>query len=212
MTEFLEDEVASAVVSESDVVFAGHVWDIRKDTFRYGDSDIVRDYVDHTGAVAIFALDEHDRVLLIKQYRHPVGMREWELPAGLLDEANEHPVEAAKRELAEETDYVAAEWNVLSEFYTSPGGSNEALRVYLARGLTAAPEVFHRTEEEADMEIRWVPFADCLDAVLARRVQNPALVISVLAAFAAKERDWSSLGAADLPWPRHPSNWTHTGR
>jgi 8-oxo-dGDP phosphatase len=208
----LEDDVATAVVSHSEIVFAGHVWDVRKDTFRYGDADIVRDYVDHTGAVGIVALDDEDRVLLIKQYRHPIGMREWELPAGLLDVNLEPAVTAAQRELAEETDYAAAEWSVLSEFYTSPGGSNEVLRLYLARGITAAAEVFDREEEEADLVKRWVPLDECVDAVLARRVQNPALVIGVLAAVAARSRGWSTLGAADLPWPRHPKNWRHPGR
>ena len=114
-------------------------------------------------------------MLLIKQYRHPVRTREWEIPAGLLDVDGEDPLAAAQRELAEEADLVAAEWAVLADFVTSPGGSDEAIRIYLARGLSATPEAFAREDEEADMELRWVPLDECVDAVLARRVQNPSL-------------------------------------
>ena len=120
----IEDEPAPTALTSSAVRFDGHVWNIRQDAFDYNGAEIVREYVDHPGAVAILALDDQDRVLLIQQYRHPVRMREWELPAGLLDVDGEHALIGAQRELAEETDVVASEWNVLTEFYTSPGGSN----------------------------------------------------------------------------------------
>ena len=206
----LADEPAFAPVTATEIAFDGKVWDVRRDTFGYNGSGIVREYLDHPGAVAILALDEQNQVLVIKQYRHPVRMRDWELPAGLLDEDGEHPLVGAQRELAEEADLTATDWSVLGEFSTSPGGSNEVIRIYLARGLAPAPDVFDRTEEEADIEVRWVPLGDCVDAVLARRVQNPSLVIGVLAAQAAQARGWSTLGAADEPWPRHPLNWDHT--
>lgn len=204
----LEDEPSFAPVESSAVAFAGKVWDVRRDTFDFNGEPIVREYVDHTGAVAILAIDENDRVLLIKQYRHPVRAREWEIPAGLLDISGEHPLVAAQRELAEEADLVASDWNVLSEFYTSPGGSTEAIRIYLARGLSATAEAFAREAEEADMEWRWVPLDDCVDAVLARRVQNPSLVLAVMTAHASRARGWSTLGAAEEPWPRHPGSWS----
>jgi ADP-ribose pyrophosphatase len=203
----LEDEPAFAEVSGSHLAFDGKVWGVRRDHFGYNGSAIIREYVDHPGAVAVLAIDDHDRVLLIKQYRHPVRMREWELPAGLLDEPGEDPAEAARRELAEETDVAAADWSVLAEFYTSPGGSTEAIRIYLARGLTSLDDAFDRTDEEADMEIRWVPLDECVDAVLARRVQNPSLALGVLAAQASRSRGWATLAPAETPWPRHPSNW-----
>ena len=202
----LEDEPVDADVSGSEVVFDGKVWGVRRDRFGYNGSAITREYVDHPGAVAVLALDEHDRVLLIKQYRHPVRMREWELPAGLLDEPGEDPAVAAQRELAEETDVAATDWSVLTDFYTSPGGSTEAIRIYLARGLRVLEDSFDRTDEEADMELRWVPLDDCVDAVLARRVQNPALALGALAAQASRSRGWATLAPADTPWPRHPSN------
>ncbi|QPZ40273.1 NUDIX domain-containing protein [Paramicrobacterium chengjingii] len=198
----LHDEITPAELESSDVAFHGHVWDIRRDTFRLNNASITREYMDHTGAVAILALDEHDRVLLINQYRHPVRARLWEIPAGLLDINAEHPLDAAKRELAEEADVEANEWAVLSEFYTSPGSSDEAIRIYLARGISALPERFDREDEEADIEKRWVNLDEITDAVRARAVQNPSLVTGVLSAFIARQRDWTGLGAADSDWPR----------
>jgi ADP-ribose pyrophosphatase len=176
---------------------------VRRDRFVYNDVTITREYLDHPGAVAVLALDEHDRVLLIKQYRHPTGLRGWELPAGLLDITGENAVVGAQRELAEEADVVATDWALLTEFYTSPGGSNEAIRVYLARGVSSVP-AFARTDEEADIELRWVPLDECVDAVMARRVENPILIVAILAAYVARSRGWSTLALADLPWPRHP--------
>jgi ADP-ribose pyrophosphatase len=200
----LADEPYPVPIKSSDVVFEGRVWNIRHEIFDYGDSTIARDYVDHTGAVAVLALDERGRVLLIKQYRHPIGARDWEIPAGLLDLDGESPVTAAQRELAEEADVVAERWDLLCDFATSPGGSNEAIRVYLARGVSDAPHVFEREEEEADLEKRWVDLEDVVDAVLNRRVANSILSLAVLAAHAARERGWSTLGDAESPWPRHP--------
>jgi ADP-ribose pyrophosphatase len=197
----LRDEPAPVEIVSRERVFAGRVWDVLSDTFVYGDEQITRDYVDHTGAVGVFAIDDDDRVFLIKQYRHPIGHRDWEIPAGLLDEDGESPLDAAKRELAEEADLVASEWAVLTEFWTTPGGSDEAIRVYLARGLSAAPEAFAREAEEADMQTTWVPLDELVEAVLARRLANAPLMIAALTAHAARARDWQTLGAADAPWP-----------
>lgn len=202
MTELLQDDPAEVEVARSETVYEGRVWNIRRDEVVYGGQTIVREYMDHTGAVAILALDEADRVLLIKQYRHPVRVRDWEIPAGLLDIAEEHPLLAAQRELAEEADLTAARWDVLGEFYTTPGGSDEAIRIYLARNLAAAPEAFARSDEEADIEVRWVALDELVDAVLARRVQNPSLVVGALAAHASRARGWATLAPGDEPWPR----------
>jgi len=200
----LRDELTSLPILESERVFEGRVWDVRRESVAFGDGEITRDFVDHTGAVAVLALDDEDRVCLIRQYRHPVRAREWELPAGLLDLEGESPLLGAQRELAEEVDLVAAEWSVLADFQTSPGGSNEALRIYLARGLSDAPEAFARTDEEAELEKHWVPLDEIVDAILARDVQNSILVIGGLAAQTSRARDWSTLAPGDAPWPRHP--------
>jgi len=200
----IADEPLDVEILESKLAFKGHVWDVRTETFAYGDRKLTRDFVDHTGAVAVVALDDDDRMLLIQQYRHPVRHRLWEIPAGLLDITGEDPLAAAQRELAEEADLVATDWSVLSEFYTSPGGSNEVIRLYLARGLVAAQEAFERSEEEADIVTRWVPLDEVVDGVLARRLQNHTLSIGALTAHAARARGWASLGAPEEPWSRHP--------
>lgn len=200
----LSDEPFHPEIVSSETVFDGKIWDVRRDVFRYNGDEITREYVDHTGAVAVLALDEDDRVLLIKQYRHPVRHRDWEIPAGLLDIHGEDPLTAVKRELAEEADLVAEEWNVLADVFTSPGGNDEAIRIYLARGVSAAPEAFAREAEEADIETAWLPLDEAVDAVLARTVHNAPLIIALLAARTARENGWSTLGAADEPWPSHP--------
>ncbi len=199
----LRDEPAAHDVSSSDVVFEGKIWDVRRDVFRHGDSDLTREYLDHPGAVAILALDDDDNALLIRQYRHPIAARDWELPAGLLDMDGERPLDGARRELAEEADVAAADWRLLAEFFTSPGGSNESIRVYLARGVTAT-SAFDRVAEEAELETRWVPLDDVVTAVLERRVTNSILSIAALAAHAARARGWSTLGDPDSDWPWHP--------
>ncbi|MDQ0895763.1 NUDIX domain-containing protein [Agromyces ramosus] len=199
--EPLADQPVEAPVRASERVFEGKVWDIRRDAFEFGGEEIVREYVDHTGAVGVLAIDDADRVFLIKQYRHPVRMRDWEIPAGLLDVDGEHPLAAAQRELAEEADLEASDWAVLADVATSPGGSDEVIRIYVARDLSATASVFAREAEEADMQTRWVPLAEGVEAVLARRIHNAPLAIALLAADAARARGWQSLGEADAPWP-----------
>jgi NTP pyrophosphohydrolases including oxidative damage repair enzymes len=177
----LEDVADPAPVVSSEVVYAGRVWDIRSDTVTFAGHELTREYTAHTGAVAVLALDDGDRVLLINQYRQPIGTRDWELPAGLLDVAGEPPLEAARRELAEETDLVAAHWEPLVSFHSSPGGSNEVIHVFLARGLAPAPETHERTEEESEIVVRWAPLSEVVAAVLDGRVRNAPLMLAVLA-------------------------------
>jgi ADP-ribose pyrophosphatase len=181
----------------------GRVWDVARETFDYDGKPITREVIRHPGAVAILALDDEGRVLLIRQYRHPIRTRAWEIPAGLLDKPGEPALTGAQRELAEEADLAAERWNVLADFQNSPGGSDETIRIFLARDVSAVP-AFERSEEEADIEVRWVPLDDVVDAVLARRVQSPSLVVGALAAVAARARDWATLAPGDEPWLRHP--------
>lgn len=167
-------------------MYAGKVWDIRSDTVRFGGGEITREYVAHTGAVVVLAMDDNERVLLINQYRQPIRSREWELPAGLLDVDGEPPLEAAKRELAEETDLVAAEWSELVSMHPTPGGSDEVIHLFLARGLSPAPATHERTEEEAEIVLRWVPLGEAVAAVLDGRLRNGPLMVAVLAAHARR--------------------------
>lgn len=180
----LADEPSNPLIVSSKRVYEGKVWNIQSEVFDYGHAEITREFVDHSGAVAVLAEDADGRILLIQQYRHPIRMRDWEIPAGLLDIEGEDPLVAAQRELGEEADLVASDWTELTEIFTSPGGSNELIRVYRARGLTASVDTFDRSEEEADIVKRWVPLADAVAAVLDGRLKNSILVIAVLAAHA----------------------------
>ncbi|WP_029261485.1 MULTISPECIES: NUDIX domain-containing protein [unclassified Microbacterium] len=180
--EPLRDEPFEPEVLQSDLVYEGRVWDVRSDRVRYGDGEIVRQYVDHTGAVAILALDDDGRVLLIQQYRHPIRHRDWELPAGLLDVEGEEPLAAAQRELAEEADLVATHWEPLVSSWTTPGGNDEMIHIFLATGISSAERPHDREDEEADIRVEWVPLDDAVEAVLGGRMHNGILTIGVLAA------------------------------
>ncbi|GIG20925.1 NTP pyrophosphohydrolase [Cellulomonas chitinilytica] len=189
------DSAAPRPVVSHEVLHHGKVWDLATDVVDLGDSQVVREYVDHPGAVAVVALDEADRVLLVSQYRHPVRHELWELPAGLLDVEGEELVVAAARELAEEADLVAGSWWTLVDFFTSPGGSDERIVVFLARDLSAVPDAdrYTRVDEEADMALAWLPLDEAVDAVLAGRLHSPTAITGVLAAAAARARQWSTL-------------------
>lgn len=195
----LADRFAPRPVVTGGVVFDGAIWDVRRDAVDLGAAGVVhREYVDHPGAVAVICLDEDDRVLLLRQYRHPVGHELWEPPAGLLDVAGEDPLEAARRELAEEADLRAERWDVLVDYFSSPGGSSEALRVYLARSLTPVPEPDRhvRDAEESEIVLRWVPLDEAVAGVLRGDLRNPSTAVGVLAAAAARAGGWSTLRAA----------------
>ena len=204
MTGDLSDQYAPRPVIESRNVFTGRIWEVHRDTVDLGYAGTVqRDYVVHPGAIGVLALDDQDRVLFLRQYRHPVRYDLWELPAGLLDVDGEPPLACAQRELAEEADLQAEQWDVLMDWFNSPGGMDEAFRLYLARGISDTGRRHERTDEEALMVPRWVPLLDAHDAVLEGRLHNPTTVVGILAAAAAKARGWSTLRPADQPWPQH---------
>jgi 8-oxo-dGDP phosphatase len=202
------DSFAPREVRRHETVYKGLVWDVARDTVDLGEAGVhQREYVEHTGAVGVLALDDDGRVLFVEQYRHPVGMLLWELPAGLLDVEGEAPLLAAQRELAEEADLRAERWDVLVDWFNSPGGSTEALRLYLARGVSAVPEAerHQREAEELGMTARWVPLDEARDAVLAGALHNPGAVVGILAASQARAQEWRTLRPADAPWPEHPA-------
>jgi 8-oxo-dGTP pyrophosphatase MutT (NUDIX family) len=202
--EPLHDERRPAEVVEAELVHHGIVWDVVRESFDLGEAGrLTREYVAHTGAVAVLALDEDEQVLVIQQYRHPVGTYVWELPAGLLDVEGEDPRVAAARELHEEADVEAGRWDVLVDYLSSPGGSSEGLRVYLARDLQEVPEAerHERHGEELGMPTRRVPLDELVDGVLAGRLSSPSLVVGVLAAAALRSRGWRGLREVEAPWP-----------
>lgn len=190
-------------VLSSRLVHKGRVTALRTDSVLMpGGEPSQRDVVELPGAVAIVALDDRDRVLLVRQYRHPVRRHLWEVPAGLLDTTTETPQAAGERELFEEGYLRADRWDTLIDLLTSPGMTDETIRVLLARGLTEVPEEerFVGFHEEADMERDWVPLAECVDRAFAGELENGITVAAVLAAAVSPRRDTGGLRAASSPW------------
>jgi len=201
----LRDERARLPIPRSERVYEGRVWNIRSEDVDLGDSGVVtREFMEHTGAVAILALNEADEVLLLRQYRHPVQSYLWELPAGLLDIPGEPWLTAARREFAEEADLEAQTWHTLVDIYTSPGGSDEFIRIYLARNLRPVPpEQRHvREAEEADLVPVWVPLGEAVQRVFAGDLHNAPAALGILAAHAGREQKWANLRPADAEFDR----------
>lgn len=199
----LADEPASRPVVASERAYSGKIFGLDRDTVAFDDGEAVRDYLVHPGAVGILALDDDDNVLLVQQYRHPVRALLWEPPAGLLDAPGEDPLVTAQRELFEETHHHARDWNVLVDVTTSPGCSNEATRIFLARGVDHLGDAERHagTAEEADMPTRWEPLDEVVARVLAGDLHNVTLLVGALAAHAARARGWADLRPPDAPWP-----------
>ncbi|MEV0344194.1 NUDIX hydrolase [Nonomuraea sp. NPDC050680] len=197
----VEDTPEAWEVVESKDRFKGRVVQVVTDTVRMPRDTVAdRDYAVHPGAVAVLALDEQDRVLLIRQYRHPMRHLLWELPAGLRDVEGEPLVTGAARELAEEAGYRAETWHTLVDLYTSPGMSNERVRVFLARGLSKIPEDengFVHEHEEIDMPVEWVPLPDAVERALMGMIHNSPTVAGILAAYAASVEGFALLRPAD---------------
>jgi 8-oxo-dGDP phosphatase len=185
MADTLSEAPHDYEVVASEEVYAGRVISLRKDTVAMpggGTSD--REVVHHPGAVGIVALDDDDRVVMVRQYRHAVGEHLWELPAGLRDVDGEPPVDSARRELAEETQLAAARWSLLVTQHPSPGFCDELIQLYLAEGLTevARPDGFVVEHEELDMTVERVPLAEAVQWVFDGKVRNALAVIGLLAA------------------------------
>ncbi|MFD8568605.1 NUDIX domain-containing protein [Streptomyces sp. NPDC057694] len=203
----IKDSAEQWEVRATETPFVGNKTSVRTDDVVMPDGTVARrDYQVHPGSVAVVALDDQGRVLLLKQYRHPVGMKLWEIPAGLLDVPGENPLHAAQRELYEEAHVKAEDWRVLSDVYTTPGGCSEAVRIFLAQGLSEADGArFEVEDEEADMEFARVPLAELVRGVLAGELHNNCLVVGVLSLSAALAGGGvEGLRAADAEWPARP--------
>ncbi|MBA2739185.1 MAG: NUDIX hydrolase [Nocardioidaceae bacterium] len=188
----LRDTAQQWPVEGSRRPYDGSFVQVREDEVRTPDGALVtRTVLEHPGAVGVVALDDADRVLLLRQYRHPVGRRLLEVPAGILDVAGEPAVDAAARELAEEAGVSAREWSPLLELWSSPGVSNEHWQVFLARGLTVLSvaergDLTPAQHEEADLEIVWAPLDEAVRAVLAGQLCDSMAVAGILAAAVAR--------------------------
>ena len=204
----LTDTAAHWPVTESVTPFRGAKTAMRTDTVRMPDGSTAdRDYQVHPGSVAILALDEEDRVVVLRQYRHAVRQKLWEIPAGLLDVPGENPLHAAQRELYEEAYLKAEDWRVLTDFYPTPGGCDEAVRIFLARELSpAGGERYAASDEEADMEVATVSVPALVRGALAGELHNACLTLAAFALTAARatEGGLESLRPAEAEWPARP--------
>ena len=203
----IADRKAERELVEHRELWRGRIIGLAEDLVRVSDSGApaIRQYTTHPGAVAVVVLRGEpgaEEILLERQYRHPVGAELWEIPAGLLDVPGEPARLAAARELCEEADLLAERWDVLVDYFTSPGGSSESLRIFLARDPHPTGEEFTRFDEEADMVFAWVDLDEAVTLVLSGSIHNPNAVTGVLAAHAARARGWADLRPVDADWMR----------
>jgi ADP-ribose pyrophosphatase len=199
----IRDETGSWPVRQSSVVASGRIVTVRADCVELPDGQLMsREVVEHPGAVAVLALDHEDRVLMIRQYRHPAAAMLWEIPAGLRDVAGEPLVDTARRELLEESGYRAATWHVLADYLSSPGITTERLRVFLARDLTLVPAAereYVPEQEEAYLTVAWVPLAEAVRGILAGDLHNGVAIVGILSGYAAREDGFRALRQVGEP-------------
>ncbi|MBY6366001.1 NUDIX domain-containing protein [Rhodococcoides corynebacterioides] len=188
----------------SELEYEGAILALRRDRVAMpGGRTAEREVIEHHGAVAVVAIDDEDRIVLIEQYRHPLGRRLLELPAGLLDQPGEDPVDAVGRELTEETGLAATSFSVLVDVAASPGFTDETVRIFLAEGLSEVdrPEAH---DEEADIELVRLPVEDALARVLSGEIVNASAVAGILAVAAVRSRS-VPMRPADAPWRDRPT-------
>jgi len=201
-TENIKDVPEEWPVVASDTLVRGRLVTVRTDKVRMPGGNLAeRDVVLHPGAVAVLALDETGQVLLIRQYRHPVSKLLWEIPAGLRDVAGEPLLATAQRELLEEAGYRARTWRVLADYYSSPGFTDERLRIFLARDLELVPAAerdFEPEDEETQLVLAWLPLDEAVGKVLAGDLHNSAAALGILAGYAARSQGYDRLRPADV--------------
>ncbi len=194
-------------VESSEQVYDGAIIAVRRDqVVMPGGRSASRDVVVHPGAVGVLAYDGQGRILLLHQYRHPVRQRLWELPAGLLDVEGEPASTAAQRELAEEAGVAAGRWDTLVDTYTSPGMTDEAIRVFLARELRELEEQHERVDEEAELEPYWVALEEAVARVMRGEITNAMAVAGILAAAVAERDGFAGVRPAAAPWDARPAH------
>jgi ADP-ribose pyrophosphatase len=190
--------------ASSETLYTGKIFALRSDRVRMPAGKIVtREIVEHFGAVAVVAMDDDGNIPMVYQYRHAFGRRLWELPAGLLDVDGEPAHLTAARELMEEAGLQAAAWTVLVDLDSTPGFSDESVRVYLATRLAQVDRPAAH-DEEADMTLEWYPLADAARMVLSGEIVNAIAVAGILAAHAVTT-GFAQPRPVDSPWQDKPT-------
>lgn len=191
-------------VTETELLLESPILSVRRDTLIMpGGTTARREIIEHFGAVAVVAFDG-EKIAMVHQYRHSVSDRLWELPAGLLDIADEDALIGAQRELMEEAGLKANKWSVLTDLITSPGFCDETIRVYLAQDLESIPRPEVTGDEEADMVFQWVPLEEAVAMVFDGRLANSVAIGGILAADAVIAGR-AAARPTDVPFPYRPT-------
>jgi ADP-ribose pyrophosphatase len=169
---------SAPAILDSKIVFEGRVFSISVDTVREADITYVREVVRHPGSSVIVPVFDDGTVALVRQYRHPAVRYLLEVPAGTLD-SGERPEQGAARELEEELGLVAENWELLSEFFVSPGFCVEKMWVYLATGLT---ETAQRLEADELIEVVRLPFSRALEMISDGEIEDAKTIIGLMLA------------------------------
>ena len=163
---------------DSQLIRAGRILDMRLDHVQvYNGSTAARELVRHLGAVCIVPVTDDGQIVLERQYRYPIDRVLTELPAGKLDYPGEDPLEAAKRELREETGFRAKEWVFLGDFYPAAAYSDEHIRMYLARGLIKGERDL---DPDENINVFTLPLDKAADAVMHGEIPDAKTQLAVL--------------------------------
>jgi len=164
-------------ILRSEYLYRGSILKLRLDQVRLANKNVVaREIVEHRGAVAIVALDEQQRVLMVRQYRVGAAQETLEITAGSLEEG-EDPALCAIRELKEETGYSAAQWEPMGHFFSSPGFCTEKMYLFLARQLTDGTAT---PEEDESITVEWLPLAQAVDAIERGEIVDAKTIVGLL--------------------------------
>ena len=176
-----KDQPVDIPAVSSRVIHRGMVWDLVADSFLFNEELLTREYVKHTGAVAVLTINDLNEILLMKQYRRPVGSYLMEFPAGLLDMPGESKLDCAKRELAEEANLAADHWEELISFHATPGGNSETITIFVAKDLREIDSGYVTSAEEKDMPKSWVRLDQAVASVLSSEIKSPTAVVGIMA-------------------------------
>jgi ADP-ribose pyrophosphatase len=179
-----DDPLRERLIS-SEVLRRSRVLEFRIDTVEAADGHrSTRDIAAHPGGVCVVAIDDEDRVLLVRQWRHAVGRALLEIPAGTLDRNPDGSIEehagAAARELEEETGSRAGTWRYLGAFYTAPGFTSELMHLYLATSLVPVHEGGLAPDEDERLELQALPFDEALAMVERGELPDAKTIVGVL--------------------------------
>lgn len=173
-----EDLIEEKCTSES--IYDGTLLHVRRDTVRLPNGkNGVREWIHHPGAAAVLPLLPSGDVILVRQYRYPIGKVTLEIPAGKLDAEGEDPLHCARRELSEETGYTAKQYDKLTTIATTVGFSNEYIHLYLAYDLSVGEQ---HTDEDEFVNVIQMPYSEALNMAKIGEIIDSKTIIALMMA------------------------------